>query len=235
VRANPRTLTGAEKDGGEKNVQALSEELVVPRGHWAQYKMLFRNRSFMLMTMGFSLAYGFFNGLFTVLNQMTVPLGYTNSDVGLFGVLMVMCGVGGAGVTGAIVSKTYRYKETILGSAILAIGCELWFALSLVPDNRLVIACSCALLGFTALSLLPIVLEVSVEYTFPIPEPTSSGFLCAWGNLFALVYIGVLSFVDGQAWIGLGTFVVVVILGAFTAREYKRLNFENSTKARASS
>ena len=143
---------------------------------------------------------------------------------------MIMCGVGGAGVSGLLISKTYRYKEVILGAVAIAVGCNLWFALALVPDNRVVIACSLAVLGFSALSVLPVVLEVGVEYTYPIPESTSSGFLCAWANLFAIIYIGVLSFVNGQAWIGLGTFVVALILVLFLQREYRRLDFERKLK-----
>lgn len=144
---------------------------------------------------------------------------------------MIMLGVLGAGIAGGVVSKTFRYKEVICVALLLACGMILWFALVLIPNNLTVIAASLACLGFTALAITPVALEVAVEYTYPIPESTSSGFLCAFGNLLALAYIGVMSFVEAQAWIGLGTFALTLIIALFLGRDYKRFNFEKGRRS----
>ena len=105
----------------------------------------------------------------------------------------------------------------------------LYFALSVKSDNFANICASLGCLGFTSLAITPIALEVSVEYTYPIPETTSSGALCAWGSLLAVIMIVVMTvFVDISHWLGLGGFVACLISSLFMGKDYKRQQLDSS-------
>lgn len=51
-----------------------------PKGCCGQYKAMVSNRSFNLIAISFGLGFGYFNGLFTVMNSLMSPLGYDGNQ-----------------------------------------------------------------------------------------------------------------------------------------------------------
>ena len=70
----------------------------IPRDqpYWQSIKTILKNKVYLLCGFAFALGYGFFNGLFTVMNQMMVEQGYTEFDVSVFGNVLIWSGLVGA-------------------------------------------------------------------------------------------------------------------------------------------
>ena len=101
--------------------------------------------------------------------------GYSDNDSGYFSGAMIIAGLVGSLISGVILDQTKRFEELskicfamgALGNVALAI-CLQWnndhgaiYYLTLF---------SFGFLGFFALPLLPICMDMSVECVYPIPE-----------------------------------------------------------------
>ncbi len=147
---------------------------------------LLGNRSFLLLAAGFSVGLAYFNSLLTVLGQQIAPLGYTTDDAGVFGVLILGCGLLGCAVVGPIMDSTHRYKTVLRSLGVVGIVAVLALCANLRPDNGTALAAIFALLGFVMLPLLPCLFECVVECTYPCPEEVSNGITLALGNVISI-------------------------------------------------
>lgn len=77
-------------------------------------KHLVQQKNYILLTLVFGLGYGVFSGLFTVLDQVVEPQGYSKNDSGFFGIVMLGSGIVGGGLAGVILDKTRAYRPTML-------------------------------------------------------------------------------------------------------------------------
>lgn len=71
-------------------------------------KKLIHNRDYLLLAFGFGIGIGLVTAVTTLLGQVTAGQGYTADDAGIFSMILVICGLVGAGIAGAVVDKTHR-------------------------------------------------------------------------------------------------------------------------------
>jgi len=137
---------------------------------------------------------GIFNCFSTLIEQIVCTHGYTDNDSGYFSGAMIVSGLIGSLISGVILDRTKRFEELskvcfgmgALGNIALVI-CFQWN-----NDNGLVYYLtlfSFCFLGFFALPLLPICMDMSVECVYPIPEATSTGLLFIAGQIVGIVMI----------------------------------------------
>ncbi|KAI9664700.1 MAG: hypothetical protein M1821_006148 [Bathelium mastoideum] len=161
------------------------------------YKALKGNAPFYLILVPFSVYVGFFNAASSLLNQILEPYGFSETDAGIAGALLIIVGL----VTSAVVSPLIdRSKKYILSIKILVpIIAAMYIALIWAPETRTVAApyVICAILGAASFALLPVALEYLVEITFPIsPEITSTTCWTA-GQLLGAIFIIVMDVLKG--------------------------------------
>jgi len=130
---------------------------------------------------------GIFNGLTTWIEAIIRPRGFTPTDAGTLGALMVVGGLVGAVVLPALSDK-HRKRQPYLMLAFLGaipglIG--LTFA-----QSAPVLFISAVVLGFFLVSALPIGMQYAAEITYPTPEGTSNGLIQLFGQgAVVFVYI----------------------------------------------
>ncbi|XP_002160869.4 solute carrier family 49 member A3 isoform X1 [Hydra vulgaris] len=166
-----------------------------PESFFLGLKHVFRNRQFMLLcaTIGFGI--GLFSTISTILQQMICPQGYSNDIAGICGVMIIVGGFIGSFISGIYIDRTRAYilvaKVMVLlfGLSTVAV-----MVVSAIPNQTPLLVISFFFFGFFALGVLPVMLELGVECTYPVDEATSSGMQWMMGQI-----IGVFMMIGGLA------------------------------------
>ncbi|XGW03613.1 hypothetical protein V3C99_015080 [Haemonchus contortus] len=133
---------------------------------------------------------GMFNCLYTIMQELLCPSGYSNSFVGLCAALMIIGGIVGAAGSGIFVDRTKMYEETMKVSMGLAVVFGLIFMqLTLHTNFAPLLALTCVLFGIFGLATYPVGLELSAECTFPVSEATSTGLIVLSGQVQSVLYV----------------------------------------------
>ena len=130
---------------------------------------------------------GIFNGLTTWIEAIIRPRGFSPSEAGTLGALMIAGGLVGAVVLPALSDKQRKRQPYLmlafLGSIPGLIG--LTFA-----QSGVLLFGSAVLLGFFLVSAMPIGMQYAAEITYPTPEGTSNGLIQLFGQgAVVFVYI----------------------------------------------
>jgi hypothetical protein len=153
-------------------------------------RQLFRIPEFWLILIPFAVYVGFFNSISSLLNQILSPYGYSETDAGIAGGILIIVGLVAAATVSPITDRFKHYLGTI--RLVVPIIAASYIALIFAPSSSAGIAplfVVCALLGASSFSLLPLVLEYLVEITYPIPPEISSAVLWTAGMLLGAILI----------------------------------------------
>ncbi len=130
---------------------------------------------------------GIFNGITTWIENIIRPRGFTPTDAGTLGALMIVGGVIGAVVIPAISDKQ-RKRQRYLYIALLGAVPGL-IGLTFAATPTLLFA-SAFVMGFFLVSAMPIAMQYAAEVTNPTPEGTSNGLIQLFGQgAVVFVYI----------------------------------------------
>jgi MFS family permease len=130
---------------------------------------------------------GIFNGLTTWVESMIRPRGFSPTDAGALGALMLVGGILGAVIIPPFSDKQRKRKRFLLLGMSLAIPglVGLTFA-----DSYPLLLVSAFSLGFFLVSTSPIGMQYASEITIPTPEGTSNGLIQLFGQASVIfVYI----------------------------------------------
>lgn len=130
---------------------------------------------------------GIFNGVTTWVENIIRPRGFTPTDAGTLGALMLLGGVLGAVIIPPFSDKQRKRQPYILLGLILAIPglAGLAFAVS-----SWLLFVSAFAMGFFLISTSPIGMQYAAEVTHPTPEGTSNGLIQLFGQASVVfVYI----------------------------------------------
>eukprot|EP00698_Gefionella_okellyi_P011384 TRINITY_DN2999_c0_g1_i1.p1 TRINITY_DN2999_c0_g1~~TRINITY_DN2999_c0_g1_i1.p1 ORF type:complete len:393 (+),score=89.75 TRINITY_DN2999_c0_g1_i1:434-1612(+) len=198
-----------------------------------------RQGSFWVLLICFGVAVGSFYAQSTILDYVVSAKGYTDDDTSLFGVLIVMVGIGGALIAGVVADRTRWYKWLCFVALLGSTGCMAWFTLASVPDNRPTLAASCSMLGLFMTAILPVGMDLSVEITYPHPEAITASLLMMSAQIFGIIFVVAMTVMQGlgdhgitlASWFLTGCLGVVTVLILFFRPDYRRLAAEHATEA----
>lgn len=143
-------------------------------------------RSFALLLLIFFVGLGVFNAVTTWIEEILQPRGFTITDAGNAGGLMIVGGILGALVLPALSDRFgRRVPFLILAVGAAALGLV---GLTFATDYALLLI-SAFMLGFFLLSAGPIGFQYGAEVTHPAPEGTSNGLLLLMGQISGIVFI----------------------------------------------
>jgi FLVCR family MFS transporter 7 len=157
-------------------------------------KSCFTNKEYLILLLVMGGGIGLFNCLYTVMQQLLCPYGYSNSFSGYCAALMIIGGVLGATGAGIFVDRTKKFQETLKVSMGIAVLFGVIF-LQLVqhPSLKPFILGCCFLFGVMGLATYPVGLELSAECAFPVSETTSTGLIVLSGQVQSVIYVAVMS------------------------------------------
>lgn len=144
-------------------------------------------RSFWLYLLVSFIGLGIFNGLTTWVEGIVRPRGFTPTDAGTLGALMLAGGVLGALIIPPISDRQRKRRPYLLLGMLLAIPGVAGLAFA---TSYWLLLGSAFVLGFFLVSTSPIGMQYAAEITFPTPEGTSNGLIQLFGQVSVIfVYL----------------------------------------------
>jgi cyanate permease len=150
-------------------------------------KHAFTVKSFWLYLFVSFVGLGIFNGVTTWVENIIRPRGFTPTDAGTLGALMLVGGVLGAVIIPPFSDKTRKRQPYILAGMLLAIPGLVGLAFA---TTGWLLFVSAFAMGFFLVSTSPIGMQYASEVTQPTPEGTSNGLIQLFGQASVVfVYI----------------------------------------------
>jgi MFS family permease len=150
-------------------------------------KQIVKSTPFWLFVIVYFVGLGIFNGISTWVENIIRPRGFTPTDAGTLGAMMILGGIIGAVVIPALSDKQHkRQRYMLLGVTLSVPGLVgVTFATSFW-----LLLISAFWMGFFLISVAPIGMQYVAEVTYPAPEGTSNGVIQLFGQLSVVfVYI----------------------------------------------
>jgi len=136
-------------------------------------------KAFWLYLAVFFIGMGIFNGVTTWVENIVRPRGFTPTDAGTLGALLLIGGVLGAVVIPPFSDRQRKRQRYLLLGFSLAIPGLVGLTFATAPWLLFLSAFS---LGFFLVSTSPIGMQYAAEITHPTPEGTSNGLLQLFGQ-----------------------------------------------------
>ena len=150
-------------------------------------KQILRSVPFWLFVIVYFVGMGIFNGISTWVESIIRPRGFSPTDAGTLGAIMVLGGIIGAVVFPSLSDKQHKRQRYMLLGVSLAIPGLLGVTFA---TTYWVLLVSAVFLGFFLISVAPIGMQYVAEVTYPAPEGTSAGLIQLFGQLSVVfVYI----------------------------------------------
>jgi MFS family permease len=149
-------------------------------------KQVFRNKAFLLLLAVFFIGLGAFNAVTTWIEDIVRPRGFSSTQAGIIGGLMIV-----GGIVGALVIPTLsdHYRRRVPFIIVALVGATLGLAgVTYAAGYGLLLAAS-FVFGFFLLSAGPIGFQYGAEITYPTPEGTSNGMLLLMGQISGIIFI----------------------------------------------
>jgi MFS family permease len=169
-------------------------------------KHALRVRPFLVMLGIAFIVMGAFNGVTTWVEQIIRPRGFSTTEAGIMGALMLLAGIVGAVVLSALSDlqgKRVRFLVIALVASVPGL-----LGVAFVSSVWLLYAFA-AVLGFFLVAVLPIGMQYAAEITNPTPEGTSNGLIQLFGQV-SVVYVYIMAALRT----GDGSYTVSLVLSA---------------------
>jgi cyanate permease len=149
-------------------------------------KYALRQRDFLIVMAIFFIGLGVFNGVTTWIEDIVRPRGFSITQAGLAGGLMVASGVVGALVLPSL-SDRYRRRVPFI---VLALALSVAGLAGITFATRYpLLLVGAGMMGFALLSAGPIGFQYGAEVTYPAPEGTTNGLLLMVGQISGIIFI----------------------------------------------
>ena len=153
---------------------------------FAGLKSMLRRRDFLFLLVMFFVGLGMFNSVSTWIEDIVRPRGFTISQAGWLGGLMLIGGIVGAIVIPLLSDRSRRRKPFIVLALVGLIPGLIGLTYS---TGAWLLLLSGFVFGFFLLSAGPIGFQYAAEITHPAPEGTSNSMLLVMGQISGIVFI----------------------------------------------
>ena len=148
-------------------------------------KQIVRSVPFWMFVIVYFAGMGIFNGISTWVENIIRPRGFSPTDAGTLGALMVFGGILGAVVFPMLSDKHHKRQRYMLIGVLLAIPGLVGVTFA---NTLWLLLLSAFFMGFFLISVAPIGMQYVAEITYPAPEGTSAGVL-QWFGQVSVVFV----------------------------------------------
>ena len=149
-------------------------------------KQTLRKRDFVLLMLIFFVGLGVFNAVTTWIENIVGPRGFSITQAGITGGLMIVGGIIGALVIPAL---SDHYRKRIPFMVLALAGAVMGLVGVTYAASYWLLLASAFVLGLSLLSAGPIGFQYGAEVAYPAPEGTSNGLLLLMGQISGIAFI----------------------------------------------
>lgn len=157
-------------------------------------KSMLKMEDIWLLLYTFLIGMGIFNGVSTWIAAITSPKGFSPTQAGDLGAILLVGGIIGAIIIPALSDRLRQRKLFLLVGVGLSVPCLIGI---IYASQYWLMAVFMFAMGFFLNSLAPIGYQYAAEITFPAPEGTSNGLLNLAGQS-SVVFIYAMEFMKSQ-------------------------------------
>ncbi|KIW39651.1 uncharacterized protein PV06_08247 [Exophiala oligosperma] len=183
IPAKPPTPPSAGSNTDHMDRASLTHDL----------KTLVHSVEFYLMFIPFIVYVGFFNAFSSLLNQILEPYGFSETDAGIAGAILIVVGLVCAAVSSPIIDR-YKFYLWYIRCAVpfLAVG---YLIIIWAPQTHSLayVDVVCAILGAASFGLVPVVLEFLVETHYPLGPELGSSLCWCGGQILGGIFIVIMN------------------------------------------
>jgi len=194
-------------------------------------KKMLHSKNFILLLIIFFIGLGVFNSVTTWIENILGPRGYSVTQAGITGGLMIFGGIIGALVI-PLLSDHYKKRTPFITLALA--GATVGLIGITYSTSYPLLLLSGATLGFFLLSSGPIGFQYGAEITYPASEGSSNGLLLMVGQISGIALIfGMDSFkslVTGSMTNSMIFLIALMIIGIFLSTKLTESTFMNEVK-----
>jgi MFS family permease len=150
------------------------------------FKQTLRTKDFIILMIIFFIGLGVFNAVTTWIEDILRPRGFSATQAGITGGLMIVGGIIGA-LFIPILSDHYKKRTPFIIIALT--GATIGLAGVTFASSYWLLLISGMVLGFFLLSSGPIGFQYGAEITYPASEGTSNGMLLLMGQVSGIAFI----------------------------------------------
>ena len=150
------------------------------------FKSMLRQRDFIFLLIIFFVGLGMFNSVSTWIEDIIRPRGFSISQAGVLGGLMLLGGIIGAVII-SIISDQSRHRKPFIIMALIGLIPGL-IGMTYITSYWLLLLSGFAF-GFFLLSAGPVGFQYGAELTHPAPEGTSNILLLVVGQISGIIFI----------------------------------------------
>lgn len=170
------------------------------------------NRKFWLILLISFLGMAIFNGLTTWVENIVRPRGFSPTDAGTLGAILLVGGICGAIILPAFSDKEHKRRKYLLIGLFCAIPGLIGFTFA---DSFWLLIISAFFLGFFLVGASPISMQFGAEITQPTPEGTSNGLFQLFGQV-SVVFVYVMEALKDASGTFTPSLMLAVILLVFS-------------------
>ncbi|KAL5103047.1 Feline leukemia viru subgroup C receptor-related protein 2 [Taenia crassiceps] len=175
-------------DHESSSVLTAEETELVNQSYFHQVRYCFKCVSFILLNICYGVNTGVYYEIGTLLNSIVAEFFPTEQvAIGWIGFSMVIAGLVGSIVAGAVLKKTGLYRRVLIIFYILSVVSMGAFMGSIYSNLIGTVFLTMILLGFFQSGFLPLGYEYAAEITYPIGEGLTSGILNTSAHIFGII------------------------------------------------
>jgi cyanate permease len=177
-------------------------------------KHALRVKPFLVMLLVAFIVMSTFNGVTTWVEQIIKPRGFSPTEAGTMGALMLVAGVIGAVVLSALSDRKGQRVRYMVIALVAAIPGVLGVTFA---SSAMLLYAFAALLGFFLVAVLPIGMQYAAEIASPTPEGTSTGLiqLCGQVSVVSVYIMAAMRLSDGSFTVSLVLAAALLAVMAF--------------------
>ncbi|KAI8140363.1 major facilitator superfamily domain-containing protein [Fennellomyces sp. T-0311] len=152
-------------------------------------KLLAKNHNFWILFVVHSLNVGISIAFGTIFTQIISPYGYTDAEAGQLNAIAFFAGTLGCSVAGPVLDKTKQHILFLRLIAPMVLVSDVGFIFIIQKDAYAAILFVMAINQFFLSFLVPVVIELGSETSYPVSEATTSSLLWQGAQVFGFLIV----------------------------------------------